>query len=623
MRKVLFLICGFFGFLSAQEPLPDLPIADSLMISSLNVKDTEIRDLLQGLAVQYDLNLFLDPEVKGPVTVNFNRQPLKEALRVLLRRNGYVYSVEHGVITVRKPAPEAPPPPPKAPAPRFDVIWENNVLSVDVEAASLEKLVRAIVEKTGRNVVADPGVNAEVTLFLKTLPFEKAMQLLAESQRLELREEDGVFTLIRPSWDLGGTGSESGKEGKFRVKLSQDSLVQINASEASLALLIGEIFSQAKMNVVVYGKLEGKITAQIDHVTVRDALKFLFKGTSYTFWERNGVYFVGPHEMQTADNSLLVRLKHLRAEDVVGLLPASLTKSTQIQVVRSQNALIATGTYDMLDAISQYVEKIDLPVPQILIEVLVVDVDMEKGRTYGLDLLLGDASKVSSAETIFPAVESVFNRNQVQSGLDKIGIGDVISLPKNFVAKVHALEQEKILNVKARSQIATLNGETAVLTIGQTQYYMLTSEVDYNQGDALTAKTTQRFEKVDANSNITVTPYVTGEGEITCEIVPDFSEPEGSFSATEMPTLNKRYVKSSVRLRNGETIVLGGMVKESKMNVHRQLPFLGSIPVIGWLFRNVQHVTSRSQLLIFVTPSIYYGSEGSVDVDKEIEKFVK
>ncbi len=215
------------------------------------------------------------------------------------------------------------------------------------------------------------------------------------------------------------------------------------------------------------------------------------------------------------------------------------------------------------------------------------------------------------------------NRAQSQSALDKVGIGDVIKLPKNFVAKVQAMEQEKILNVKARSQIATLNGETAVLTIGQTQYFLLKSETDYNQGDAVTAKTTERFEKVEANSNLTVTPYVTGKGEVTCEIVPDFSEPEGSFSSSVPPTLNKRYVKSSVRLRNGETIVLGGMVKESVNNINRQVPFLGSIPVLGWLFKNVEQVKSRSQLLIFVTPTIYYGEEGSVNVEEVLKRLEK
>ena len=103
----------------------------------------------------------------------------------------------------------------------------------------------------------------------------------------------------------------------------------------------------------------------------------------------------------------------------------------------------------------------------------------------------------------------------------------------------------------------------------------------------------------------------------------DFSEPEGSFSSEVPPTLNKRYVKSSVRLLDGETIVLGGMVKESQNDVYREFPFLGSLPIIGWLFRNVEKVKSKSQLLIFVTPHIYYGKEGSVDVKKEIEKLEK
>jgi type II secretory pathway component GspD/PulD (secretin) len=67
--------------------------------------------------------------------------------------------------------------------------------------------------------------------------------------------------------------------------------------------------------------------------------------------------------------------------------------------------------------------------------------------------------------------------------------------------------------------------------------------------------------------------------------VPDFSEPDGSFNSSVPPTLNRRYVKSSVRLRNGETIILGGMVKESQSDVHRQVPFLGSIPFLGWLFK--------------------------------------
>ena len=83
------LIC-IPAFAQADAVRP-LPIPDSVVVKNLNVKNTEIRDLLQGMAVQYGLNLFLAPEVKGPVTVNFNNQPLKDALRVL--RLGKSFSV--------------------------------------------------------------------------------------------------------------------------------------------------------------------------------------------------------------------------------------------------------------------------------------------------------------------------------------------------------------------------------------------------------------------------------------------------------------------------------------------------------------------------------------------------
>lgn len=605
------------GVSNGAQSLPPLPIADSLVIKNLNVKNTEIRDLLQGMAVQYGLNLFLAPEVKGPVTVNFNNQPVKDALRVLLQGNGYEYVLDGSVIRVQKPVVKAPEPP-KAPEKRFVVDWSNESLSIDVEDAPLDKVVRKIVEVSGKNILLEQGNSKSVTVFVQNMPFERAVRHLAESSDLSYDDEEGIVTIKKSTWNLGGKNKEN--SNKFKVRLSSDSLLSIEAVEAPLASLLSEILSQTKLNAMVYGKLDGQVTAHMSGVPVRETLKYLFRGTAYTFWERNGVYFIGPHEMQTADNSLLIKLKHLKAEDVIKLLPSTLTKGTQIQVVKSQNALMAAGSYDVLDAISQYVEKMDLPVAQILIEVLVVDLDLEKGHNHGLNLFFGNAAKSVGSENLFPSVDQTLNSKQLQRVFNGIGLGEIVSIPKDLVTKINAMEQDKVLDVKARSQIATLNGETAVLTIGQTQYYMMASEVDYNQGDAVTSKTTQRFEQIEANSNITVTPYVTGEGEITCEIVPDFSEPEGSFSSDVPPTLNKRYVKSSVRLRDGETIVLGGMVKESVSDVHKQVPFLGSIPVIGWFFRNVERVHSKSQLLIFVTPHIYYGAEGSVDVADEIAR---
>lgn len=597
----------------AAKPLDVLPIADSIVIPTLSIRDTEIRDLLQGLAVQYNLNLFLAPEVKGPISVQFSKIKLKDALNLIIQQNGYEYEVQQGVISVRKKA--VPVQEIAVVSHRFVVEWKENRLSLDLEKAPLDKVVRALVESTGKNIVIDNGVQRDITVIVQKLEFGQSLQMLARANGLLARERDGVYTLMQEAVSGSERGNRLSANAWVKVDPA-DGLVSVEATDAPLSQIVSELISQSGASSMIYGKIEGSVTAKLDRIPLQDALRHLFRGTAYSCWKKDGVWSIGGHEMQTAENSSLIRLKHMRAEDALKLLPPPLVKNMQVQTVRSQNALMVMGSWETIDAISQYIDKMDLPIPQILIEALVLDVDMEKARSYGLDLFIGKGGASSKKEALYPAIDQTLNRKQSQGILDKIGIGEVVRLPSNFGAQIKAMEEEKMLNVKARSQIATLNGETAVLTIGQTQYFLLKSETDYNQGSAVTNKTTERFEKVEANATLTVTPYVTGDKEVTCEIVPDFSEPEGSFSSGAPPTLNKRYVKSSVRLRNGETIVLGGMVKETNNEVHRQVPFLGSIPIIGWLFKNVETVKSRSQLLIYVTPTIYYGSEGKVDVEK-------
>ena len=168
---VLALLFALCATVPAQTFTP-LPIADSIIVKNLNVKNTEIRDLLQGMAVQYGLNLFLAPDVRGPVTINFNNQPLKDALRLLLQWNGYDYTVDGGTIHVRKHFEKAPEPP-KPPEKRFRVESRNNTLTMDVEDAPLDKVVRKIVEVTGKNILLERGENKHVSLFVQNMPFDR------------------------------------------------------------------------------------------------------------------------------------------------------------------------------------------------------------------------------------------------------------------------------------------------------------------------------------------------------------------------------------------------------------------------------------------------------------------
>lgn len=603
---------------ATQAPV-DLPISDTVVVKSLNVRNTEIRDVLQGLGIQYGVNIVLASDVAGPVSVNLSKIKLKEALRLIAEENGYVLSVVHGAVKVEK---RAAPKPPAPPAPRFQVTLTGDKLSVDLQKIPADQLVRKLVEVTGKNIVLESGASGDFSAFFKDMDLRKGLQLLAETNGLSMREKDGIFSFYREAWTMAGQGGQgSGAAGGRMHVTVKNNLVSLEVTGAPLADLISSISSQSGISTVVYGDLKGSVTMRINDVPLEQAFQIIFRGTDFTFWVHNGIYFIGPQTMQVLNNSKLIVLKHLRVDDVMELLPQSLTKEAQLKAVKSQNAIMAMGPYEVIDGISQYITQIDLPVPQILIEALVVDVDMDRVRQYGVDLFLGNYKTVASTEHLYPNFDQVLNKDRSQAIVDAIpGVRDIVSLPKNFVAQVEALEQEKALKIRSRPQISTLNGSEATITVGQTQYFLLKSETDYGQVAGVTAKTSEHFEKIEANVTLTVTPFVTGQGEITCDIVPDFSEPEGSFDARTPPTLNHRVLKSKVRLRDGETIVLGGLVKESVNRTTRQVPFLGSIPLVGWLFKNVSDVKSRSQLMIFVTPHVYYGKDANVDPNRYLKK---
>jgi type II secretory pathway component GspD/PulD (secretin) len=602
------------------EPLAtqmELPISDTLMVKSLNVRNTEIRDVLQGLGIQFGVNIVVAPDVTGPITVNFNKIKLKQALRLIAEENGFQLLVVHGAIKVEKrPAPK----PLAPPLPRFAIQFVDGKLTVDLQKIPADQVTRKLVEATGRNILLEPEASGDMSAFFKEVELQKGLKMLAETNGLSIREKDGVFSFYREAWHSTGKDGAQTAMSRGRVTV-RDKLVTMEVVNSPLGDIVSSISSQSGVGTVVYGDLKGNVTMRVNDVPLEQAFQILFRGTDFTFWVHSGIYFIGPQSMQVLNNSKLIVLKHLKVDDVMELLPAVLSKDAQLKAVKSQNAIMAMGTYEVIDGLAQYIAQIDLPVPQILIEALVVDVDMDKIRQYGVDLFLGDYTKVTSSEHLYPNFDQVLNKQRSQSVVDAIpGIRDIVSLPKNFVAQVQAMEQEKVLKIKSRPQIATLNGSEATITVGQTQYFLLNSETDYSQVAGVASKTTQHFEKIDANVTLTVTPFVTGQGEITCDIVPDFSEPEGSFDSKTPPTLNRRILKSKVRLRDGETIVLGGLVKESVNRTSRQVPFLGSIPILGWLFKNYNSVTSRSQLMIFVTPHVYYGKDANVDPAKYIKK---
>lgn len=593
-------------------------IPDSVFVQSLSVRQVEFRDLLPALALQHGINIILDPGVSGQVTLNLKVVSLRDLVRILAEELDLDVIAAGGILKMRKYRKVDPPPPGKT----CIVRKVGELVSLDVQGASLNQTVRELGESAGINIVVREQGGIPVHLLLNNLPPRRIVSALADISGLEMREQSNVYFLDRTEPQTVSQGSQNGSaSGPLRIWVESDSTISIEANQASLGSAVNLLANRLGLNLVALGPLQGQVTLRLMHALPERILDFLFAGSEYTWWKRDGAWVVGPAGSPGVANSELLTLKHVKAEDALELIPTSIQKNAQLKLVKSLNGLMVLGSRESIEGLKSYLAHLDKPVPQILIEALVVDIDMDKVRSIGLRAFLGKSGIGANPRKIYPNSDLTFDAFDIDWALKSAGIGDVVKLPDDFFLKVNALEQEKLLKVRSRPQISTLNGSEAKLSVGQTQYYLLNTETNSNLPTSSTTSTTQRFEKIEANVTLTVTPYVSGEGEITCEIEPDFSEPEGTFDPKTPPTINHRVFKSKVRLRDGETIILGGLVKESLSHLDDQVPLLGSIPILGYLFKNRSTVKSRSQLMIFVTPHIYYGKDAHVDPDKIMESF--
>lgn len=603
--------------------LGGLPEGAYAPLETLNVKDADLRDVFRGIAHQYGLNLIVDNRVERRVTIRLAGLPVVEAVAFLCRENGLVLARMGQVLRVELPP--APPPPAPIP-PRVSVV--DGHLTADLKGEELDVVARLLAEQSGRSIVVRQGVRGPLHGLVQNVPFDAGLRMLLQTNGFALREQDGMYVVDRAGFEAAGEGSARA----FWVQVA-DSVVSFDVVGARIADVLREIGAQLDVNLVTYQEPEGQITAKVRGLTLEAALGYLLRSTNVTYRREGDVYFIGGKQANGIAATRLVRLDHIRADAVLALIPESLRAGATIQVVKEHNGLMVTGTNDQIHELEVFVREVDHPTPQILIEALVVDFDatdvFELGVRLGFDPSGAAAAAEETAgalanggytfETGDGATSGFRHRgggaeaNRYLDGLGGLmsffGIRNLGRLPADFFFQIHALSREGKANVRSRPQIATLNGHTASISIGTTQYYILQTNTPYQQPGQFYLQQTERFEKIEANVRLEITPWVSASGEVTAEIRPEFSTPVGELDPEVPPTINSRVLDSTVRLQDGETIILGGLIQEKEAVVYDKVPILGSVPLLGRLFRGQTKESRKAELVIFLTPHVFYGDE--------------
>ncbi|MGD1045719.1 MAG: secretin and TonB N-terminal domain-containing protein [Bacteroidota bacterium] len=577
--------------------------------TTLSFRDTDLRDIFRALATKHSLNLFVDNSINKHSTISLSKVQVYDAIKFICEQNNLKLGLEGGIFKIMP----SPLPPKVEPSPKIPwIYYENNLLSVKLKNDDLEAVVLEIQKKCSKNILILSGTSGTLSGTLSDIDFDMGFTQLMNNNGFAIQKKNGVYIVSRLEYFVGQqTQGGAQKAGPYWISV-HDSLVSVDVTNAPLDRVLNDIGRQLNTDMVFYSQVTGNVTARATNIPLENAFNLLLRNTNFTYRISEGMYFIGEKTNKTMSSTKLIRLKYLRAEKILESIPQSITSQAVLKVIKEHNGIVVAGPNDVITQAEEYLQVIDKPVAQVLIEAIVVDYDRTKGFELGVDAgYLGsrDSTKsFSRTDALIPGVDIMFSGNQLNNALNAVGAANLGKLSANFYLNLKAMEQKGIANIKSRPLLATLNGYPAMLSIGTTFYFKLTTTTPFQQNlNQSYLSTSEQFQTVDADTKLEITPYVGADGQITVEIKPDFKTPVGQPVGGIPPNINRRAMSSTLVIKEGETIVLGGLVQESESESRTQVPLLGSIPLIGYLFSSTSHSTNKSELVIYITPHISYG----------------
>ena len=292
----------------------------------------------------------------------------------------------------------------------------------------------------------------------------------------------------------------------------------------------------------------------------------------------------------------------------------------------ANNLLIVTETPSGLESIARLIKQLDRKPQQVLIETKLVEVSLSKefdlgiqwsaygsgpGKVSGQDGLnyFGAGNPVTAAGALTGSAPSRFDKGGTGVGLPASTIYGAFRLGRItsnyfFDAILSAAAKKTKVKVLSDPKVATLNNKEATIDI--------TTQIPYETTDCTQSAPpvcTTAVTYLTVGITLRVTPTINADGRVTLKIQPTVSQPSVTVTATSggAPGIDSRSADTTVMVRDGETIVIGGLIHDTVSEGISKIPLLGDIPLLGWLFKKKTTSRNRMELLIFVTPKIMAG----------------
>lgn len=329
-------------------------------------------------------------------------------------------------------------------------------------------------------------------------------------------------------------------------------------------------------------------------------------------------YFIGcgsptcPSSFEIAEHKRLC-LKYVSAKHIKSSLPKSIEQ--YISTGERVNEVLIYAPPEITKHIMEIVTELDAPPQQVVLEVLVVELWEEASKEFGFDWEYADRH----------------NSLSMEEGLGYFtGTAQYTSVPKSqlthLLFTLRALVGENKATIRSRPRVATQNGEKAVIDISLEEYFTIVTDL-YDSPTRLRTD----LKVIKTGVTLEIKPNIGNDGDITVDVATEVSDVasrqnqiEGNASG-DLPLVRRRKVDTCVRVKEGDAIVIGGLVETQERTNEKRVPLLSSIPLFGGLFTAKQSSTIDKEVMIFITPRLisenqdpFLNHHSKINAEKEL-----
>lgn len=390
-----------------------------------------------------------------------------------------------------------------------------------------------------------------------------------------------------------------------------DSKIYLDFRDADIREVARVLSKISGVSILVSEDVKANVTLNIEGVTWRRALELILKTYNIANIEKDNFIVLISYDKiqqeldQTPLTTKIITLNFVDIEAAKNYLKAILSKRGTLEGDSRTNSLIITDVPDIITKAENIVHNLDIKTPQVLIDVLMVDKKIEDDFNLGIDWKLNDENTDHPTRSI---EQSLLTSNATIT----LAYGKAILDSTLLTSTLQAWKEDSKVDIIANPKIITIDNKTAEINISEQVPY--TSKSESTDGGS-----TQSTQFKDIGIILKVKPHITKDEHIIMEI-----ETEQSFlvkfvgsSEDLQPQIDSRKSKTTMMVRDHETVVIGGLKKKDSTTTVNKVPVLGDIPFIGKIFRKLTIDDTAKELLLFVTPMILKDTDSPTKSKKE------